>query len=239
MKHMKRREFITLLGGAVTVWPLAARAQQPVPVIGFLHVGSADALSHLVAAFRQGLKETGYVEGQNASIEFRWAEGHYDRLPALVADLVGRRVAILITGGGDGPAAIAKAATATIPIVFNVCGDPSKTGLVASLSRPGGNATGVNIFTAELASKRLGLLDELLPKTSVITLLVNPNFPPSAANAREVQTAAHEVGRQVILLNASNTSEIDATFATMGQQRAAAVIVGADPYFYSQRNQIV
>ena len=237
---MRRREFIALLGSAAAVWPLASRAAQPVmPVIGFLHVGSADALSHLVVAFREGLKETGYVEGQNVSIEFRWAEGHYDRLSALVADLVGRQVAVLITGGGDGPAAIAKAATATIPIVFNVGSDPSKTGLVASLSRPGGNATGVNIFTAELASKRLGLLNDLVPKTSVIALIVNPNFPPSAANAREVQTAAHEVGRQIVLLTASNASEIDAAFATMVQQRVAGVIVGADPYFYSQRNQIV
>ncbi len=240
---MQRRKFITLLGGAAAAsvsWPLVARAQPvTMPVIGFLHVGSADTLSHLVTAFRQGLKQIGYVEGQNVTIEFRWAEGHYDRLPAFAADLVHRQVAVIVTGGGDAPAAIAKAATATIPIVFNVGSDPAKTGLVASLSRPGGNATGVNIFTAELASKRMGLLDELVPKTTVIALLVNPNFPPSATNAREVQAVAREIGRQILLLNASNASEIDAAFATLHQRHAGAVIVGADPYFYSQRNQFV
>jgi ABC-type uncharacterized transport system substrate-binding protein len=236
---MQRRDFLGVLGGVAT-WPLAARAQKSaVPVIGFLHVGSADALSHLVTAFRQGLKQIGYVEGRNVAIEFRWAEGHYDRLPALAADLVHRRVAVIVTGGGDAPAVIAKAATTTIPIVFNVGSDPSKTGLVVNLGRPGGNATGVNIFTAELASKRMVLLDGLAPKTAVTALLVNPNFPPSAANAREVQAAARELGRQILLLNASSASEIDAAFATLHQRRAGTVIVGADPYFYSQRNQFV
>jgi len=158
---VRRRDFITLFGGSAAAWPLAVRAQQqPIPVIGFLHVGSAGALSHLVAGFRRGLKETGYVEGTNVAVEFRWAEGRYDRLPALVADLVHQDVAIIVTGGGDAPAAAAKAATSSIPVVFNVGSDPSKAGLVARLNRPGGNATGVNIFTAELATKRLGLLNE-------------------------------------------------------------------------------
>jgi putative tryptophan/tyrosine transport system substrate-binding protein len=181
MSDMRRREFITLLGGAAA-WPLAARAQQqPMPVIGFLHVGSAGALSHLVAGFRQGLKETGYVEGTNVMVEFRWAEGQYDRLPALAADLVRREVAVIVTGGGDAPAAATKAATSSIPIVFNVGRDPAKAGLVARLNRPGGNATGVNIFSAELETKRLGLLNEVAPAGSVISnagVRAGPNFFP-------------------------------------------------------------
>ena len=237
---MRRRDFCKGIIGSAAAWPLAARAQKPaVPVIGFLHVGSADTLSHLVIAFRQGLKQIGYIEGQNVAIEFRWAEGHYDRLSALAADLVHRPVAVIVTGGGDAPASIAKAATATIPIVFNVGSDPSKTGLVASLDRPGGNATGVNIFTAELASKRMGLLDELVPKSSAIALLVNPNFPSSAASVDEVQAAARAIGRQILLLKASNPAEIDAAFAKLDKGRVGAVIVGADPFFYSERNRFV
>jgi ABC-type uncharacterized transport system substrate-binding protein len=237
---MRRRDFCKGIIGSAAAWPFAARAQKPaVPVIGFLHVGSADTLPHLVIAFRQGLKQIGYVEGQNVAIEFRWAEGHYDRLPALAADLVHRQVAVIVTGGGDAPASIAKAATATIPIVFNVGSDPSKTGLVASLNRPGGNATGVNIFTAELASKRMGLLDELVPKSSAIALLVNPNFPSSAASVHEVQAAARAIGRQILLLKASNPAEIDAAFAKLDKGRVGAVIVGADPFFYSERNRFV
>jgi putative ABC transport system substrate-binding protein len=236
---MQRREFITLLGGAAA-WPLAARAQQPaMPVIGFLHVGSPDALSHLVTAFRQGLKEVGYFEGQNVAIEFRWAEGHYDRLPALAADLVRRQVAVIITGGGDAPAAIAKAATATIPIVFNVGSDPSKTGLVASLSRPGGNITGVNILTTELAAKRLGLLNDLVPAGSVIAYIVNPNFPATESNVKEVETAARAIGRQILLLKATNEKDIDAVFVAISEMRSRALLVGSDPFFTSRRDQFV
>jgi putative ABC transport system substrate-binding protein len=236
---VKRRTFITLLGSAAA-WPLAARAQQAAkPVIGFMHVGTADPLAHLASAFRQGLKDTGYIEGKNVAIEFRWAEGQNDRLTAFAADLVRLPAAVIITGGGEVPARAAKAATTTIPIVFNVGRDPVKAGLVASLARPGGNATGVNIFTTELAAKRLGLLHELSPAASVIAHLVNPNFPPSATNAREVQAAATSIGRQILLLNAGSESEIDTAFANMAQQRVGAVLVGADPYFYSRREQFV
>jgi ABC-type uncharacterized transport system substrate-binding protein len=237
---MRRREFITLLGGAAVAWPLAARAQQPVmPVVGFLHVASADRFPHVVAAFRQGLRDIGFVEGQNLAIEFRWADGQYERLPSLAADLVGRQVAAIVTGGGPPSAFAAKSATATIPIVFNVGTDPVILGLVASLSRPGGNATGVNIFTTELEAKRLGLLHELIPPASVIAHLVNPTYPPTEANVREVEGAAHLIGRQILLLKAVSESDIDAAFATMLQMRVEAILVGADPFFNSRRDQIV
>jgi putative tryptophan/tyrosine transport system substrate-binding protein len=236
---MRRRDFIALLGGAATAGPLAVRAQQPaMPVIGFLHVGSAGALSHLVVAFRQGLKETGYVEGTNVMVEFRWAEGQYDRLPALAADLVRREVAVVVTGGGDAPAAATKAATSSIPIVFNVGRDPAKAGLVARLNRPGGNATGVNIFSAELETKRLGLLNEVAPG-GVIAAPVNPNFPPSADNAGELQAAAPRLGRQLALLTASNRSEIEAAFAMLPGKGLGAMIVGGDPFFNSERELLV
>jgi ABC-type uncharacterized transport system substrate-binding protein len=176
---VRRREFITLLGGAAAAWPLAAGAQATLPVVGFLHVGSANPFAHLVAGFRQGLKETGFVEGQNVAVEFRWADGHYDRLPELAADLVRRQVAVILTGGGEASIFAVRAESATIPIVFNIGSDPVKLGIVASLGRPGGNTTGVNIFTAELAAKRLGLLHDLMPKDSAFAFLVNPNFPPT------------------------------------------------------------
>ena len=181
---MKRREFISALGGAAA-WPLAARAQQPATlVIGFLHVASPMSLAHLVAGLRLGLKEMGYAEGENLRIEYRWAEGHYDRLPTLAADLVQAQVAVIVTGGGPPSALAAKAATATIPIVFNVSTDPVGMGLVASLGRPGGNATGINLFTSELEAKRLGLLHEVAPTRSTITYMVNPDYPPSESNIR-------------------------------------------------------
>jgi putative ABC transport system substrate-binding protein len=198
---MKRREFITLLGGAAAGWPLAVRAQQPaIPVIGFLHVASANPFAHLVAGLREGLQETGYIEGQNLAIEFRWAGGQYDSLPALAADLVRRQVALIVTGGGPPSAIAAKAATGTIPIVFNVGSDPVTMGLVTSLSRPGGNATGVNIFTTELETKRLGLLHQLMPAGLVIAHLVNPNYPPTEINVSEVAASARLIGRQILLL---------------------------------------
>jgi putative ABC transport system substrate-binding protein len=238
--RLRRREFITLVGGAAAAWPVVARAQQPaMPVIGFLGTASASPFAHLIAGFRQGLKETGYVEGQNVAIDFRWAEGQYDRVPALAADLVRRQVAVIVAVGGETSAFAAKAATTTIPIVFNVAGDPVKVGLVASLSRPGGNATGVNTFTTELAAKRLGLLHELIPTALLIAVLVNPNFSPAAANAREVEVAARVTGQKILLLKADSESGIDAAFATIGQMRPGALLVAADPFFNSRRDQIV
>ena len=236
---MKRRDFIKVVGVAAA-WPLAARAQKPtMPVIGFLHIASANPMAHLVAAFRQGLKEAGAVEGQNVTIEFHWAEDHYDRLPALASDLVQKKVALIVTGGGEKPALAAEAATTTIPIVFNIGNDPVKAGLVASIGRPGGNATGVNILTAELEAKRLGLLHDLLPKTAVVAHLVNPKYPPTEAIIRNVEAAAHKIGRTILLLKAGNEDEIDSAFATMSQKRIGGLLVAADPFFNARREQIV
>jgi putative tryptophan/tyrosine transport system substrate-binding protein len=237
---MKRREFITLFGGTAATWPFAAYAQQPVmPVIGFLHVGSADPFARFVDAFRKGLKEAGYIEGQNLAIEFRWANGQNNQLPALAADLVRRQVAIIVTGGGEASVLAAKAATTTIPIVFNAGRDPVEIGLVASLGRPGGNITGINILTAELPAKRLGLLHDLIPTASVIAHLVNPNFPATETNAREVEAAARVIGLQLVLVKASSENEIDEAFAAILQKRAGALLVGVDPFFLGQREHIV
>jgi putative tryptophan/tyrosine transport system substrate-binding protein len=238
---MRRREFITLLGGAAAAWPRAATAQQPaVPVIGWLSTRPSGQDPQLLAALRQGLKEAGYIEGQNVAIEFRWAEGQYDRLPALAADLVRRQVAVIVTAGGEPSAMAAKAATATIPIVFTVGSDPVQLGLVASLARPAGNATGVNIFTAELAGKRLGLLHDLVPTAPVIAVLVNPNNPVnSQSDLQGAQNAARLIGRQILSLKAGGESDIEAAFATILQMRAGALLVGADPFFNNRRDQIV
>jgi putative ABC transport system substrate-binding protein len=235
-----RREFITLLAGAAAAWPLAVKAQQPkTPVIGFLHVASASPFLHLVAGFREGLKELGYVEGQNIAIEFRWAEGQYERLPSMAADLVGRKVAVIVTGGGERSIFAAKAATTTIPIIFNIGNNPVAMGLVSSLSRPGGNMTGVNIFTAEVEAKRFGLLHELVPAGSAIAHLVNPDYPPTEFSLKEVQAAARVHGHQIVVLKASNESDIDAAFGTISKMRLGALLVGADPFFNSRRDQIV
>jgi putative ABC transport system substrate-binding protein len=233
-----RREFITLLGGAAAAWPLGARAQQPMPVIGFLHGASAEGYAPMVVGFRSGLAQSGYVEGRNVTIEYRWAEGHYDRLPVLAAELVRRQVAGIVTGGTP-PALAAKGATSTIPIIINVGIDPVQFGLVASLNRPGGNVTGLAILTAELAAKRLELLHESLPTTTVVAMLVNPTTPLTEPETRGVRDAARSLSLQLHVLNASTESEIDTAFGTLVELRAGALIVSVDPFLNNQRAQIV
>jgi putative ABC transport system substrate-binding protein len=236
---MKRREFITLLGGTAATWPLVARAQQPgMPVIGFLNSVSPAPFARMVAGFQQGLREAGYVEGQNVAVEYRWAEGQNDRLPVLAADLVGRQVAVIAATGGPAPVLAAKAATSSIPIVFVSGADPVKAGLVASLNRPGGNITGVSPLLSALGSKRLELLHLLVPKAAVIGVLVNPNYDADA-QVRDVQTAADTIGVQVKVLPATSIEEIDKAFATASQQVVAALFVANDPYLDSQRDQII
>jgi putative tryptophan/tyrosine transport system substrate-binding protein len=235
-----RRDFITLLGSAAAAWPLAARAQQAaMPVIGYLNPTSPDAFADRLRAFHRGLKETGYVEGENVAIEYRWAENQLDRLPALAADLVRRRVAVIAASGGMPSILAAKAATTTIPIVFIVNEDPVRLGLVASLARPSGNLTGINIFNAELTAKRLGLLRELVPAATRVAVLVNPaNAASAETTLREVEPAARALGLQIQVLNASTIREIDAAFATFARERPDALLVGTDPFFSSRRVQI-
>jgi len=240
--RMKRRAFITLLGGAAVALPLAARAQQPaMPVIGFLDPRS---LHYTVAdqqrAFRQGLKDAGYVEGESVVIEYRWAEGQIDRLPALAAELVRRRVAVITTGGGPAAALAAKAATTTIPIVFVVGEDPVKLGLVASLARPGGNLTGINLVIGELTAKRLGLLRELVPGAARVAVLVNPaNTANAETTLRDVELAARAMGLQIQVIKASSSREIEAAFATFVGERPDALFVGNDAFLISRRVQLV
>ena len=238
MLDATRREFITLLGGAAAVWPIAASAQQrAMPVIGFLGAASSAPSAHQVAAFGQGLDEAGYVEGRNVTIEYRWAEGQYDRLPAMAADLVHRQVAAIVAVAI--PAAIAaKAATATIPIVFNVTGDPVSLGLVAGLARPDSNATGVNNFIAELGAKQLGLLRELLPTAARIGLLVNPTNTNVEGVTRDVMAAAATLGVQIDVVQASDSREIEAAFATLVGNKTNALLIGSDAFFISRRVQL-
>jgi putative ABC transport system substrate-binding protein len=236
---MRRREFITLLGGAVAAWPLAARAQQQaMPVIGFLISASPDTYAPMVAAFRQGLKETGYIEGQNVAIEYRWAEGQFDRLPAMAADLV-RRNATVIAALGPPAALAAKAATSTIPIVFVTGSDPVQAGLVASLNRPGGNVTGVYLLLIGLEGKRLGLLRDLVPHVKLTGLLINPRSPDSEAQSRALQAAARGVGQQILVVEAGSDGEFDAAFAALAQRQAGALVVAADIFFTARRERIV
>jgi putative ABC transport system substrate-binding protein len=240
---MRRRDFIILLVGAMAAWPLAARAQQKaMPVMGVLNTGSpgpSSSSAPLMAAFRQGLSETGYVEGQNVAIEYRWAEGHYDRLPALAADLVGRKVDVIVSTGGTPTALAAKSATSTIPIVFRSGDDPVELGLVASLARPGGNLTGVSMLTDELTPKRLELLSELVPQAGVIALLVNPNNRNAERIIRDGPEAARAKGVRLTILKAGSASEIDTAFATFVPLHGGALAVSADPFLTSRREQLV
>jgi putative tryptophan/tyrosine transport system substrate-binding protein len=239
MFDMKRREFISLLGGAAAAWPLGARAQQrTTPVIGYLSGGAPGAFASSLTAFREGLSETGYVEGRNVAIEYRWAEGQYDRLPALAADLVGRKVDLIAASGGDLAARAAKGATSTIPIVFTSGDDPVVTGLVASLARPGGNLTGVNLLVVELHAKRLELITELVPQAKVFALLVNPNSPQTERVVQAVQEAAHVKGLRLHILKAANESEIATAFASLVQLQAGALVQQADPFFINRRDQL-
>jgi ABC-type uncharacterized transport system substrate-binding protein len=234
---VKRRDFITLLGGAVTAWPLAARAQQSrLPVIGFLLGGSAEARAHMVAAFRQGLAEAGYVEGQNVAIEFQWAEARSDPLPALAAELVRRQVAVLVAAGGDAAAKAAKSATSSIPIVFAQGGDPVTGGLVKSLARPDADVTGVTFFTTVLGPKRLELLRELVPKAATIAMLVHPG---SMGDSIEVGQAARALGLPLRTLHAASDQEIDAAFRSLGQERPEGLLIISNPLFTDRREQIV
>jgi putative ABC transport system substrate-binding protein len=232
---LNRREFITLAGGAAA-WPLAARAQQPMPVIGFLNASSAREYGHVAAAFRQGLSETGYVEGRNVLIEYRWAEDQYDRLPTLAADLVRRQVIAITANTPAAPSA--KAATATIPIVFLTAGDPVRDGLVASLNRPGGNLTGVGILSVELGPKRLELMRELVPTATVIALLLNPTTPTAEFQSKDMQATARTLGMRLHLLHASTERDFDTVFANLPQLGAGGLVIAADAFFVSRSEQL-
>ena len=238
--YIARRKFLaTLLGGVVVASPLAARAQQAtMPVVGFVNARAAEGYAHFGTAFRKGLEEAGYVEGQNVMVEYHWLDGRYDRLPSLMADLVRRRVAVIATPGTTAAALAAKAVTSTIPIVFGVGEDPVKLGLVTSMARPGGNATGINFFSVETTTKRLGLLHDLMPKAARIAVLVNPaNAPIADATLRDIPEAARAIGVQIQVLKASTSREIEAAFATLGREPADALFVAADGFFVSRRVQ--
>ena len=233
---MKRRDFIALIGGTAAAWPIMARAQRPeIPVVAFLNGGSPDGYAPMVAAFHQGLKDTGYVEAQSVRMEYRWADGQYDRLPAMAADLVHRQVAVIVTNSPGMLAA--KAATTTIPIVFTTSGDPVELGFVASLARPGRNITGVTQLNVEVAPKRLELMHELVPTATIMAVLVNPAYPSAEIQSRGMQAAAHTLGVQLHILRASNERAIDDAFATLAQLRAGAFVISSDPFFNSRAEQ--
>src|SRR5262245_12437141 len=236
---MRRRDFIRTVAGAAVAWPFAALAQQQsVPMVGFVHTASPGDASHFVAAFRQGLKETGLVEGQNLAVEFRWAERHHDRLPELYADLVRRQVSVIVAAGGEPSPQLAKAATQTIPIVFTANNDPVRQGLVASLNQPGGNVTGITIFGAAAVAKRLQLLHELTPQTATVAYLVNPNNPNGGIELSAAETAAHSLRIKMLVINAGSESEIETAFAAMDQHRAGALLVASDTFFWQRRDQL-
>src|SRR5499433_3681050 len=236
--QLKRRAFITLLGGAAA-WPLAARAQPAMPVIGFLSSLSQNDLGLVIPGFLQGLNRAGFIEGRSIAIEYRWAEGDYQRLPALAGDLVNRKVAVIAAISGTPSALAAKAATETIPIVFAIGGDPVAPGLVASLNRPGGNVTGASFYTSPVVTKRLDLARELVPEGSVIATLINPTNPPSVEEARSLQAAAADVGQRLLILQVSTLGQLQDAFATMKQQQVRALIVSSDPFFFSERVKLV
>src|SRR5262245_8269044 len=238
MLDMKRREFISLLGGAAAAGPLAARAAA-MPVIGFMSTRSPEDSAFMLAAFRRGLAEGGFVEGQNVAIEFRWARGRYDLLSAMAAELVSRRVAVLTTAGGEPSPLAAKRATSTIPIVFGIGGDPVALGVVESFSRPGGNATGVTLLTNLMEPKRLGLLRELVPGVSLIGILLNPTFSPAAIQLRQIEEAAHTFNQRIVIANASTDEELDAALAALSTERVGAILVTADPHFHVRRQRII
>jgi putative ABC transport system substrate-binding protein len=237
---MRRREFITLLGGAAATWPLAANAQQSgMPVVGFLSSRSPGEAASDAAAFRRGLGQTGYFEGKNVIIEYRWAEGHYDRLPAMAAELVARQVAVIAAVGGEPSGLAAKAAASTIPIVCSLGGDAVKAGLVTQLNRPGGNITAVSIIGAEMGPKRLELAHQLVPNASVLAVLINSKYTPSFAEARDMEAAAKSLGLKITVLDASNEREIDRAFAVLAEHKVDALIINTDPFLLGQRQQIV
>jgi putative ABC transport system substrate-binding protein len=237
---MRRREFITLLGGAAVAWPLPLRAQQPaMPVIGFMHSASRGPFESMLAGFRKGLDELGFVEGRNLTIEYRWAEGRFDRLPSLATELAQRPVAIIVAAGGNVSVLAARAATSTIPIVFPGMDDPVKLGVVASFSRPGGNATGVSLFNAALGAKRLGLLRELVPQATVIAFLVNSTNPTTEDQVRDLEEAARASNLLIQVVNAKSASDIEPAFAAMKEHGAAALVIGADPLLFNERDHLI
>jgi putative ABC transport system substrate-binding protein len=236
---VRRREFIGLIAGTAVAWPLAARPQTTMPVIGFLSARSFEDSRDLVTAFGNGLRESGYAEGQNIAIEYRWAEGRYDRLPAMAAELIARSVSVLVAVGGEPSALAAKAATSSIPIVFSIGGDPIKEGLAASYNRPGGNATGINILASSLEAKRLGLLHELVPQAETVGFLVDPNFPPADGQLADARVAARTLGLQIRILRAGNDHEIETAFETIRSQRIVALAVAAGPFFDTRRGKLV
>jgi putative tryptophan/tyrosine transport system substrate-binding protein len=238
-ERLKRREFITLVGG-LAAWPLAAKAQQPaMPVIGWMSGRSPADSTHLLEAFRKGLHDTGYVEGESISIEYRWAQGDYGRLPELASDLVNRGVLLLMAVGGEPSAIAAKKATSTIPIVFGIGGDPVDAGLVASFNRPGGNATGYTLLTSQMEPKRIGLLHELVPSASSFGALINPAFPPAVRQLGDIENATKTIRQSLFVASASTDAELNAAFASFVQQRVGAVLIAADPYFDTRREQII
>jgi putative tryptophan/tyrosine transport system substrate-binding protein len=235
---MRRREFIRLLGGSLAAWPIMVRAQTPMPLIGFMSGRAPEESKHLLAAFHKGLDEVGFIEGKNVTIEYRWAFGQYDRLPAIAGELVKRNVAVLVAVGGDVSGMAAKQATSTIPIVFGFGSDPVQAGMVASLSRPGGNATGYVLLTNEMESKRLGILHDLVPNASVVGVLLNPNFPPAAMQLAALENAARAINQRLAVFRASNESELDACFKLLVEQHIGALLVAGDPYFDTPRARI-